>query len=147
MTALTIWIVCNQCVSGQETVTADWPCWRDPYYNSISKESNWNPDALTKKSRILWRTNVGYGHSAVSVCDEKLYTMGMKETITNNDNQYQDVVYCLDLRTGNPEVAITITQLQKLTNVPVNSDQHAYWVDAKIIEKLKSKEPKQRMKK
>jgi len=41
-----------------------------------------------------------------------------------------------------PDGAITITQLQKLTNVPANSYQHTYWVDAKIIEELKPDELK-----
>jgi len=41
-----------------------------------------------------------------------------------------------------PDGAITITQLRKLTDVPANSYQHTYWVDAKIIVELKPDELK-----
>lgn len=41
-----------------------------------------------------------------------------------------------------PDGAITITQLQKLTNVPTNSYQHMYWADARVIEDLRPKDLK-----
>ncbi len=40
----------------------------------------------------------------------------------------------------NPEIPdgpLTLKQVQRLTNVPANSFQHIYWVDAKFIEDLK----------
>ena len=36
-----------------------------------------------------------------------------------------------------PDVPITLKQLQQLTHVPADGYQHIYWVDAKVIERLK----------
>jgi outer membrane protein assembly factor BamB len=70
----------------------DWPQWRGPDRNGISAESDWDPSALTKGPRILWRTNVGLGYSGVAVKGDLLYTMG--------NIRGQDIVTCLDTRTG-----------------------------------------------
>ena len=86
---------CAGCVSA-----SDWPCWRGSDGDGVSSENNWNPGALKDKFHISWRINIGYGHSAVSVKDEKLYTIGMKKTITNKDTLFQEIVYCICVRTG-----------------------------------------------
>jgi len=70
----------------------DWPQWRGPDRNGISAESDWDPAALAKGPRILWRTNVGLGYSGVAVKTDRLYTMG--------NTRGRDVVTCLDAGTG-----------------------------------------------
>jgi outer membrane protein assembly factor BamB len=71
---------------------ADWPKWRGPDANGISKETAWNPAAVNTP-KVLWTKDLGVGHSATSIVKGRLYTMGNK-----ND---QDIVYCFDAKTGN----------------------------------------------
>jgi outer membrane protein assembly factor BamB len=71
---------------------ADWPCWRGPDHNGISKESNWNDTWPGTGPPILWRANVGAGFSSMAVAGGRLYTLG------NTDDH--DTVVCLDATTG-----------------------------------------------
>ncbi|MCI0498304.1 MAG: PQQ-binding-like beta-propeller repeat protein [Planctomycetales bacterium] len=79
-------------LSGTVTYGADWPHWRGPDYNGISKETHWDPAAL-KEAKILWQAELGIGFSAVSVAGGKAYAMG-------NINKETDVVYCFDAVSG-----------------------------------------------
>jgi outer membrane protein assembly factor BamB len=73
-------------------IFGDWPRWRGPRSDGISTETDWDPAALSKGPRILWRTNVGLGYSAVAIAADRLYTMG--------NVKGQDTVSCLNARTG-----------------------------------------------
>lgn len=73
-------------------VFSDWARWRGPEANGISTETEWNPEALSKGPRIVWKANVGIGYSCVAIKGSSLYTMGNRKG--------QDVVYCLDAMTG-----------------------------------------------
>jgi outer membrane protein assembly factor BamB len=79
---------------------SDWPCWRGPNGNGISKETNWNPGALAGGAKILWKINVGNGHSAVAIKGNYLYTMGNKAVTSGDKTTNEDTVYCLDKRSG-----------------------------------------------
>lgn len=71
----------------------DWPQWRGPDRNGISRESGWLkgwPEATTPK--VAWRASVGKGHSAVSVANGRAFTMGW-------DGE-QDTVFCFDAANG-----------------------------------------------
>ena len=70
----------------------DWPRWRGPNGDGISKETNWDPKALSGGAKILWRVNIGIGHSNVAIVNNRLYTMGHKENANH--------VFCLDAETG-----------------------------------------------
>ncbi len=74
------------------TVAADWPHWRGPDYDGVSKETDWDPTALNNL-KIAWEAEIGTGFSAVSVADGRAYTIG-------NINKDTDVVYCFDAATG-----------------------------------------------
>ncbi|HOM76091.1 MAG TPA: PQQ-binding-like beta-propeller repeat protein [Anaerohalosphaeraceae bacterium] len=76
---------------GAHSYGNDWPHWRGPDYDGISKETQWDPSG--KDSKILWEAQVGIGFSAVSVANGKAYTIG-------NINKETDVVYCFDAVTG-----------------------------------------------
>lgn len=71
---------------------ADWPNWRGPDHNGISKETGWDPATLKDGAKILWKASVGTGFSAVSVAKGKAYTMGNIDAT--------DYVYCFDALTG-----------------------------------------------
>jgi outer membrane protein assembly factor BamB len=71
----------------------DWPQWRGPERNGISKESQWLkgwPDEAVPQ--VAWRAAVGEGHSCVSIADGRAYTMGWDGA--------QDTVYCFDAASG-----------------------------------------------
>lgn len=78
----------------------DWPKWRGPASNGISAETGWNGKALSGTPKILWKAKVGRGHSAVSVAGGFAYTMGENILTTGGKNSFEEVVYCLDTRTG-----------------------------------------------
>ena len=70
-------------------MAADWPCFRGPNQDGISSESFSWPGGGPKQ---VWKTNVGVGHSSVSVVGGRVFTMG------NTDDT--DMVFCLDAGTG-----------------------------------------------
>ena len=70
----------------------DWPQFRGPNHDGISRETTWNPKALSGEPKIAWKANVGQGWSSVSVCGDKLFTTGNVE-----DN---DIVYALSVKDG-----------------------------------------------
>lgn len=69
----------------------DWPCWRGPGRDGISRESGWSSSG---KEADLWRADVGRGYSCVAVADGRLVTKGFDEATG------MDVVRCLDALTG-----------------------------------------------
>lgn len=71
---------------------ADWPRWRGPEGTGVSREGNWRPEALLPAPKVLWRTNVGAGHSSVLVAGGRLYTLG--------NQAGRDLVWCLDAEKG-----------------------------------------------
>ena len=69
--------------------TNDWPQWRGPDRDGISRETEWRSEG-----RPAWDRRVGLGYSAVSVVGDRLYTAGWDE------EDEKDVVWCLDATTG-----------------------------------------------
>ena len=72
----------------------DWPHWHGPDGTNISKETGWDPQAITKDSNIVWKAQVGQGFSSFSIQGNYIYTMGWAKNT--------DTVYCLDFATGKP---------------------------------------------
>lgn len=85
------WVLANQGVASDQN---DWPQFRGAHQDGISKDSQWNPQALTNGGKIAWKANVGTGYSGVSVAGDTVFTMG------NNNNT--DTVYALRLKDGRP---------------------------------------------
>lgn len=88
------------CLLAVSAYGSDWEQWRGPHANGISMEKGWNPKALLKGQNIVWKTNVGKGHSTVAVKGNYLYTMGNKAIASGGKTMYEDTVYCLDTRNG-----------------------------------------------
>lgn len=76
-------------LSGFNSSAQEWSCFRGPNFNGISAEKIQWPKNGPKE---FWKTNVGVGHSAISVANGLAYTMG-----NVNDT---DLVVCLDAKTG-----------------------------------------------
>ncbi len=75
------------------TVSArDWPGWRGPERNGISRETGWNWRWGTNGPAVLWRSSIGTGFSSFAVQGGRVYTMG--------NAAGTDTVFCLAADTG-----------------------------------------------
>ena len=70
----------------------DWPQFRGPDMNGISRETNWVTTWPATGFAPLWRANVGTGFCAVAVSQGRLFTLG-------NTNDVE-TVFCLDAVKG-----------------------------------------------
>jgi outer membrane protein assembly factor BamB len=70
----------------------DWPRWRGPDLNGISKETGWSSTWPTSGPRQLWKASVGTGFSSFAVAAGRAYTMGNRGG--------KESVYCFDAATG-----------------------------------------------
>ena len=78
--------------AGGEAAGRDWPCWRGPERNGISRETGWSWQWGPEGPKVRWRATVGNGFSSFAVADGRAYTLG------NTDGT--DTVFCFDAETG-----------------------------------------------
>lgn len=78
--------------SAAVAAAGEWPHWRGPNHDGISRETGWDPAAVTAR-KVAWEAQVGAGYSAVAVTHGKVYTAG-------NFNKDTDAVCCLDAASG-----------------------------------------------
>ena len=71
---------------------ADWPRFRGPDQNGISKEAGLNSKALEGGAKILWKASLGTGFTSITIANGRAYSMG-------NANA-TDTIWCLDANTG-----------------------------------------------
>src|SRR4051812_43904207 len=63
------------------TRAADWPQWRGPSRDNLSKESNLLTSWSESGPRLAWKaTGLGDGYAGVSVVAGRVYTMGEDKT-------------------------------------------------------------------
>jgi len=74
------------------TQAEDWPQWRGPNRDGVSKETGWLATWPASGPKKLWEEPVGIGYSSSAVAKGQIYTMG---NVTEND-----IVYCFDSATG-----------------------------------------------
>ena len=72
----------------------DWPNWRGPNRDGISKETGWSTTWLQEGPKTLWKDSIGIGFASMAVSGDRVYAMG---NTANND-----ILYCFDAVTGNP---------------------------------------------
>ncbi|UCF17688.1 MAG: PQQ-like beta-propeller repeat protein, partial [Phycisphaerales bacterium] len=72
---------------------ADWPNYRGPDHNGITKETDWKTNWADSGPKVLWKKSIGIGFSSMAVVGGKVYAMG-------NQGKKEDVVYCFDAVTG-----------------------------------------------
>src|SRR5688572_24394584 len=70
----------------------DWPRWRGPDGNGISKETGWTTAWPKEGPKQLWKASVGIGFSGVTVADGRVFTLG-------NSNE-TDTVFCFEEKSG-----------------------------------------------
>ena len=84
---------CILCFAASFQAAADdWPRWRGPDCNGISKETGWSASWPQEGPKQLWKTSVGTGFSSVAVSNGRLYTLGNKGGT--------ETLYCLDAGSG-----------------------------------------------
>jgi outer membrane protein assembly factor BamB len=89
-------IACFVSVSALLAGAADWPQWRGPDRNGISKETGLRADWPKAGPKLLWQVNdLGYGYSTPAVVGPHLYLLGSK----GNDNEF---VQALSIKDGHP---------------------------------------------
>jgi outer membrane protein assembly factor BamB len=75
-------------------VAADWPQWRGPERNGISKETGLLKSWPKEGPKLLWQVkDIGYGYSTPAVVGERLYLISNK----GNDNEF---VQALEVKDG-----------------------------------------------
>ena len=89
MLARRVLLLALLCISlnAAAATAADWPCFLGANRDNTSADTNlklWSGDS----PKVLWRKNVGAGHSCMTVAGKQLYTQG------------EGVVWCLDTDTG-----------------------------------------------
>ena len=70
----------------------DWPQWRGPERNGISKETGWAFQWPDEGPKIAWKAKVGLGYSSFVVGDGRAYTVGHANG--------QDTIFCFDASNG-----------------------------------------------
>lgn len=71
---------------------SDWPCFRGPEHNGISRETNWVSTWSTDGPSVVWKAKVGLGFSSFVVANGRAVTTGHSDD--------QDTVWCLDAVSG-----------------------------------------------
>ena len=82
-------------MGSQALIGADWPNYRGPDHNGITRETNWSATWPNSGPKILWKKPVGTGFSSFAVVDGRVYTMGNTGKQGNTD-----IVYCFNAETG-----------------------------------------------
>ena len=77
------------------SLAADWPMFRGPEVNGISRESGWSPAWPKDGPPVKWRAKVGLGFSTVVISGGKLIATGH-----DGRAKGKDTVWCLDAATG-----------------------------------------------
>jgi len=71
----------------------DWPQWRGPDRNNISKETEWTDEWTDGQPKEVWRSEVQLGFGSMVVGNGRLFTMG-------HDGEETVTLFCLDSKTG-----------------------------------------------
>ncbi|MBE0535852.1 MAG: PQQ-binding-like beta-propeller repeat protein [Phycisphaerae bacterium] len=90
---LSMFIVMAAVTLGCVAAAADWPHWRGPDYDGISKETGFDAAALGDGTKPVWEAEIGMGFSSVTVSEGRAY-------VTGNVGKTKDVVFCFDAVTG-----------------------------------------------
>jgi outer membrane protein assembly factor BamB len=75
-----------------EPFDLDWPQWRGPHRDAVSRETGLVADWGEQGPRVRWRIEGGAGFSSVSVSEERLYTLW--------DEGGSQILVCLEAATG-----------------------------------------------
>jgi len=77
---------------GLFTRAEDWPQWRGPTRDGISREKGWLDQFPDQGPLIAWKTTVGLGFSSIVVGNTRAYTAGHADG--------SDTIFCFDATSG-----------------------------------------------
>lgn len=80
------------CAGAVGVLADDWPQYRGPDRNGISKESGWVDQWPKEGPPIAWKANVGLGFSSIVVSKGRAVTVGFADD--------KDTIYCFDAASG-----------------------------------------------
>ena len=80
------------CASLLAAGAADWPQWRGPDCNGISKETGWQGRWGASGPKVAWSNSLGTGFSSISVSKGRVYCMGNRAD--------SDFVFCFNAEDG-----------------------------------------------
>jgi outer membrane protein assembly factor BamB len=80
-------------LAGRPAFGADWPWYRGPSHDGISRETDWSSSWGPQGPKVLWEKSIGIGFATTAVAEGRAYNSG------NSDKQ-TDTVYCFDAKTG-----------------------------------------------
>ena len=94
MVSIVLWAISLGSIqyAGSAAVGADWPQWRGPHGDGISRETGLLIDWREKAPRLVWQRPLGTGFSSFSVANGRLYTLAASDNIEH--------VLCLDAESG-----------------------------------------------
>ncbi|MBN8245830.1 MAG: hypothetical protein J0L84_00140 [Verrucomicrobia bacterium] len=79
---------------------ADWPSWRGPERNGISRETGWTHTWPSEGPPILWKAGVGIGFSSMVVADQRLIASSDKgelSVVRASPDRYELLARCQPL--------------------------------------------------
>lgn len=82
------------CTASTAIKADDWPFFRGPHNDGVSREGGWNAKFPDSGPRIAWSRDVGIGVSSTIAVGDRVITMG------NRKDKDQDVVLCLNATGG-----------------------------------------------
>jgi outer membrane protein assembly factor BamB len=81
------------------TQNVGWEKWRGPNANGISTEVGFDY-SLIDSSSILWKKEIGAGHSAIALRDNYCFVSGCDTTAIGNDSLNTSSIFCIDTNNG-----------------------------------------------
>ncbi len=88
-------------LNGRIAWAGEWPNWRGPDHNGISRETGWDANKLKGGPHVLWRKQIGTGFASVAVSDGRAYAMGnTAKQGGKSDQEQKDILWCFDAKTG-----------------------------------------------
>src|SRR6516225_10416803 len=91
-TLLATAITCFAVLTGWPVKAEDWPRWRGPRLDGISRETGLLAEWPKDGPRQLWKAPLSGGFSSVAVAEGRVFTQTKEKD--------QEVVVCLDAATG-----------------------------------------------
>lgn len=76
----------------QDGSAADWPRWRGPTLDGITRESDWRRDWPAGGLPVQWQAEIGTGFSSFAVAENRLFTQGHRDG--------NDVTFCFNAESG-----------------------------------------------
>lgn len=96
-----VWVIAVVLVAGPVAHADDWPQFRGPGRDGISKETGWLARWPDSGLKTLWKHQVGRGYSCVAVSAGRVYTLGLlPQAGADPKGPVQETVSCLEESSG-----------------------------------------------